>query len=74
MKIVTGNLNQEQIERFINWKNDIDPNQEKELTFEGQNEMVLLAERMLRRFPNAIQSSYNNNSFLVSFIHILHII
>lgn len=39
---------------------------EKTLTLEGQDEMVLLAERMQKRFPGVIKSKYDNETFLVS--------
>lgn len=49
------------------WSREIDGEQEKYLTKEGQDEMILLAERMQKRFPNAVKNKYNNQTFQVSF-------
>ncbi|XP_045785864.1 multiple inositol polyphosphate phosphatase 1-like [Maniola jurtina] len=59
-----GTLNNEQLHWFENWDSDIPLGQEKYLALEGQDEMVLIAERMQKRFPNAIQSKYNNKTFM----------
>ncbi|RVE49017.1 hypothetical protein evm_006375 [Chilo suppressalis] len=58
-----GELNSEQLKRFDKWSSNIVVEEEKYLTHEGQDEMILLAERMQKRFPNAIKSKYDNNTF-----------
>ncbi|XP_069365745.1 multiple inositol polyphosphate phosphatase 1-like isoform X1 [Maniola hyperantus] len=59
-----GTLNYEQLHWFENWDSDIPLGQEKYLVLEGQDEMILIAERMQKRFPNAIQNKYNNSTFM----------
>ncbi|KAH9645894.1 hypothetical protein HF086_010093 [Spodoptera exigua] len=59
-----GQLTNEQINRLQDWKVDIDPDQDSYLTLEGQDEMILMAERMQKRFPNAIKQKYSNKTFL----------
>lgn len=63
---ISGGLGNEQIEMFLEWSGNIDANHAKFLTFEGQDEMILLAERMQKRFPNIIPEKYDNDTFLVS--------
>ncbi|CAG9783864.1 unnamed protein product [Diatraea saccharalis] len=55
----------EQLKRLEEWSSDIDIEEEKYLTREGQDEMIFLAERMQKRFPNAIKSKYDNKTFYV---------
>ncbi|XP_045542903.1 multiple inositol polyphosphate phosphatase 1-like [Papilio machaon] len=62
-RIGKGPLNSEQLDDFEKWYNNLEIEKEKFLTYEGQNEMILLAERTLKRFPNAIKKKYNNNTF-----------
>ncbi|KPJ06196.1 Multiple inositol polyphosphate phosphatase 1 [Papilio machaon] len=62
-RIGKGPLNSEQLDDFEKWYNKLEIEKEKFLTYEGQNEMILLAERTLKRFPNAIKREYNNNTF-----------
>ncbi|KAF9421855.1 hypothetical protein HW555_002295 [Spodoptera exigua] len=59
-----GQLTNEQLNRLQDWKVDIDPDQDSYLTLEGQDEMILIAERMQKRFPNAIKQKYSNKTFL----------
>ncbi|XP_039747054.1 multiple inositol polyphosphate phosphatase 1-like isoform X1 [Pararge aegeria] len=59
-----GPLNKEKLQWFENWSNGIPLEQENYLTLEGQDEMILLAERMQKRFPNAIKNKYNNETFM----------
>lgn len=60
-----GSLSSEQLEDFEKWSNKLEIEKEKYLTYEGQNEMILLAERTQKRFPNAIRKEYNNKTFEV---------
>ncbi|XP_068629831.1 multiple inositol polyphosphate phosphatase 1 [Battus philenor] len=62
-KIKTGPLNSKQLDDFEEWSNSLEISKEKFLTYEGQDEMILLAERTQRRFPNAVKKEYNNKSF-----------
>ncbi|KAL4714596.1 hypothetical protein ACJJTC_006642 [Scirpophaga incertulas] len=57
-----GVLTKEQLKQFKAWSSVIDIEQEKFLTHEGQHEMILLAERMQNRFPNAIRNKYSNKT------------
>ncbi|XP_023935060.1 multiple inositol polyphosphate phosphatase 1 isoform X2 [Bicyclus anynana] len=59
-----GPLSKEQLDWFENWNNNTPLAKERYLTIEGQDEMILLAERMQKRFPNAIKKKYNNETFL----------
>ncbi|XP_022112716.2 multiple inositol polyphosphate phosphatase 1 [Pieris rapae] len=58
-----GLLNKEQLQTFEHWTCDMPVEEEKYLTLEGQDEMVLLAERTHNRFPNIVKQKYDNNSF-----------
>ncbi|KAL0894031.1 hypothetical protein ABMA27_014097 [Loxostege sticticalis] len=62
-KMGKGDLNPEQLKMLEDWSREIDGEQEKYLTKEGQDEMILLAERMQKRFPNAVKNKYNNQTF-----------
>ncbi|CAH0721784.1 unnamed protein product, partial [Brenthis ino] len=57
-----GQLTKVQLQHLQNWSSRISLEQEKYLTLEGQDEMILLAERMQKRFPNAIKSNYSNKT------------
>ncbi|XP_049867510.1 multiple inositol polyphosphate phosphatase 1 [Pectinophora gossypiella] len=59
-----GELTAEQLKRLDEWSTNLDVENQKILTREGQEEMVLLAERMKKRFPNVIKHKYNNETFL----------
>ncbi|XP_050345614.1 multiple inositol polyphosphate phosphatase 1-like [Nymphalis io] len=58
-----GPLKEDHLKLFVNWANDIEIEQEKYLTLEGQYEMIQLAERMQKRFPNAIKQVYKSKDF-----------
>uniref|UniRef100_A0A2A4JZC4 2,3-bisphosphoglycerate 3-phosphatase n=1 Tax=Heliothis virescens TaxID=7102 RepID=A0A2A4JZC4_HELVI len=59
-----GQLTKEQLDNIQDWQPDLDPEKESHLTLEGKDEMILMAERMQKRFPNAIKEKYNNKTFL----------
>ncbi|KAI5630776.1 histidine phosphatase superfamily (branch 2) domain-containing protein [Phthorimaea operculella] len=61
---IAGNLTTEQISKLKEWSANLDADQQKFLTREGQDEMVQLAERMQKRFPNVVKNKYSNESFL----------
>lgn len=50
-----------------NWTLTMDTNGEKYLTYEGRNEMVLLAKRLQKRFPSLLPSTFQNETFLFRF-------
>ncbi|XP_046965316.1 multiple inositol polyphosphate phosphatase 1-like [Vanessa cardui] len=58
-----GALKEDNLNLFKKWSTDIEIEQEKYLTLEGQYEMIQLAERMQKRFPNAIKNKYNSKHF-----------
>lgn len=62
---ISGDLTKEQLTQLERWSSDLDTEKEKYLTREGQDEMILLAERMHKRFPNAVKHKYDNETFLV---------
>lgn len=64
----SGALTEEQQKEIEKWSCEIGVDEEKYLTREGQDEMIMLAERMQKRFPNAIKNKYNNKTFLVSLV------
>lgn len=55
----------QQLKQMEDWYSDIPLERDKFLTLEGQNEMIELAERMQRRFPNAMKQSFDNKTFSV---------
>ncbi|KAJ8722584.1 hypothetical protein PYW07_003764 [Mythimna separata] len=59
-----GQLTDEQLNSFKDWKTSFNTEEESYLTLEGRDEMILLAERMQKRFPNAIKQRYSNKTFL----------
>lgn len=61
----SGVLSEDQLEEFERWSSDIPIDQEKYLTLEGQDEMVMLAERMQNRFPSVMKNKYDNNAYQV---------
>lgn len=63
---ISGQLTNEQLNNLKDWKIALDADEESFLTLEGRDEMILLAERMQKRFPNAIKQRYSNKTFLVS--------
>ncbi|KAM3963098.1 multiple inositol polyphosphate phosphatase 1 [Aphomia sociella] len=63
-KLGKGQLTQVQLNELEKWSSELDAENEKILTLEGQDEMILLAERMQKRFPNAIKNKYSNKTFL----------
>lgn len=65
-KLIPGDLTEEQIQRFEDWSSDILPTDAKILTAEGKDEMMLLGERIRKRFPNIIKNKFDNKTFHVS--------
>lgn len=58
-----GSLTADVISNFAAWETELDPMEEKTLAHEGQQEHMLLAERMQNRFPEIILKKYDNTSF-----------
>lgn len=62
----TGN----NVEKYISnalkeWNLNIGDNDQKQLTHEGEDEMLHLAKRMQNRFPNLLSPIYSNSSYKV---------
>ncbi|XP_038215957.1 multiple inositol polyphosphate phosphatase 1-like [Zerene cesonia] len=58
-----GHLNSEQLKKLQHWTSDMPVEQEKYLTLEGQDEMILLAERIQKKFPSIVKQKYDNSTF-----------
>lgn len=60
---------------FVNllkkWQLHITDKDEKLLTHEGEEEMLGLAKRMQRRFPELLHAKYSNSSYKVLFIYFI---
>lgn len=48
------------------WKPILDLDDENKLTHEGEEEMLLLAERMQSRFPEVFDNAYSNTTYKVN--------
>lgn len=48
------------------WKPTLDLDDENKLTHEGEEEMLLLAERMQSRFPEVLDNAYSNTTYKVN--------
>lgn len=48
------------------WKPSLDLDDENKLTHEGEEEMLLLAERMQSRFPEVFDNAYSNTTYKVN--------
>ncbi|KAJ8931673.1 hypothetical protein NQ314_015389 [Rhamnusium bicolor] len=53
------------LDLFQKWKIKLDVVDEQKLTHEGEEEMLLLAERMQSRFPGIFDNVYSNTSYKV---------
>ncbi|KAJ0180635.1 hypothetical protein K1T71_004039 [Dendrolimus kikuchii] len=62
-----GELSEKQLSSFEEWSPNVDIEHNKFLTTEGEEELLLLAQRMQKRFPGAIKHKYSNNSFLFKY-------
>ncbi|VEN59241.1 unnamed protein product [Callosobruchus maculatus] len=51
------------LDLFKKWKPSVDPKDEKKLAHEGEEEMLLLAERMQTRFPHVFDNVYSNTTY-----------
>lgn len=56
------------LDLFKKWKFIVDIEDAKKLAHEGEEEMLLMAERMQSRFPELFDSAYSNTSYRVSYI------
>lgn len=52
------------------WRIYISEKDQKLLTHEGEEEMLLLAKRMQQRFPEVLNSKYTNSSFKVRLLNV----
>lgn len=55
------------LDLFRKWKPHLDLRDENKLTHEGEEEMLLLAERMQARFPNVFENVYSNTSYKLKY-------
>lgn len=67
MIINEGSSSVDHMSSLRKWAVHITDKDEKQLTHEGEEEMLLLARRMQRRFPDILNSAYSNSSYKVSF-------
>lgn len=51
------------------WKFNMDPDKHNKLTHEGEEEMLVLAERMQSRFPQLFDEVYSNTSYKFKYTH-----
>lgn len=54
------------LDLFKKWKFTMAIDDDKKLAHEGEEEMLLMAERMQSRFPDLFDSAYSNTSYRVS--------
>lgn len=60
-----SDLPEDLIKALRKWEIHITDNEQKQLTHEGEEEMLRLAERMQRRFPDVLSPVYSNSSYKV---------
>lgn len=58
-------LSEEALEAIRDWHLQIKPEDAKILAYEGEDEMLNLAERMQMRFPTILSNIYSNTSYKV---------
>lgn len=54
------------LDLFRSWSVKLKDKDEKKLTHEGEDEMLLLAERLQNRFPKILSNIYSDTSYKVS--------
>lgn len=54
------------IERLRKWESQVNVEEEKHLTYEGQDELLQLAERIQNRFPSLLPEQFSENLYKVS--------
>ncbi|XP_076275290.1 multiple inositol polyphosphate phosphatase 2 [Rhynchophorus ferrugineus] len=57
------------LDLFRKWKSKLDMKDETKLTHEGEEEMLLLAERMQNRFPDVFDDVYSNTTYKFKYTH-----
>lgn len=55
------------MDRFRTWSFKLTEKDEKKLTHEGEDEMLLLGERMQLRFPKILSSVYSQSAYNLKF-------
>lgn len=55
------------MDRFKSWYLKAEPEQEKFLVAEGEDELIELAERIQKRFPSLLNSDYSPNHYLFKY-------
>lgn len=54
------------IERLRKWESQVNVEEEKHLTYEGQDELLQMAERIQNRFPSLLPEQFSENLYKVS--------
>lgn len=54
------------IERLRSWKSELNVDEEKWLTYEGNDELLQLAERIQNRFPSILPEQFSETFYKVS--------
>ncbi|KAL1497696.1 hypothetical protein ABEB36_008614 [Hypothenemus hampei] len=55
------------LDLFKKWKSRLEVDDETKLTVEGEEEMLLLAERMQNRFPTVFDNIYSNTTYKIKY-------
>lgn len=61
--LLTNHAKEIDLDLFKKWTITLENEDDNKLTHEGEEEMILLAERMQTRFPELFHSAYSNTSF-----------
>lgn len=62
-----GSLCSNELRQLSKWSPQLEEEEEKKLTHEGEDELLLLGERFQKRFPHLLPEVYSNSSFKVRF-------
>ncbi|CAG9767062.1 unnamed protein product [Ceutorhynchus assimilis] len=57
------------LDLFKKWKSSLDSEDNNLLAHEGEEEMLLIAERMQSRFPEVFENVYSNTTYKLKFTH-----
>lgn len=62
-----GSLCRHELRQLSKWSPQLEESEEKKLTHEGEDELLLLGERFQKRFPHLLPEVYSNSSFKFQF-------
>lgn len=65
--LLYSNLSQSHVNALKHWNFSLSKHEASELRQEGEKEMLLLAQRMQKRYPSLFPSVYNNQTFLFKY-------